>query len=74
MTASTMGVNQENLNFENYCMLLWSYELKGPYMIPKQIYSIPSTVWMLGLVSLFNDISSEMIYPLLPTQLPASEY
>lgn len=27
---------------------------------------IPKTVWMLGLVSLFTDLSSEMIYPLLP--------
>lgn len=27
---------------------------------------VPKTVWLLGLVSLFNDISSEMLYPILP--------
>ncbi|MEW5764802.1 MAG: MFS transporter [Acidobacteriota bacterium] len=27
---------------------------------------LPRNVWIVGLVSLFNDISSEMIYPLLP--------
>jgi hypothetical protein len=27
---------------------------------------LPRQVWLLGVVSLFNDISTEMIYPLLP--------
>ncbi len=30
---------------------------------------LPRTVWMLGFVSLFTDLSSEMIYPLLPVFL-----
>ena len=30
---------------------------------------IPRTVWMLGVVSFFTDLSSEMIYPLLPVFL-----
>src|SRR5260221_12219277 len=27
---------------------------------------VPRTVWLLGFVSLFNDIASEMLYPILP--------
>jgi len=30
---------------------------------------LPSTVWLLGLVSLFNDSASELVYPLLPLYL-----
>ncbi|HRX75323.1 MAG TPA: hypothetical protein P5341_14535, partial [Hyphomonas sp.] len=33
---------------------------------------IPRTVWALGLVSLFMDVSSEMIHALLPLFLTAS--
>ncbi|NOX38838.1 MAG: MFS transporter [Calditrichaeota bacterium] len=29
-------------------------------------HSLPRNVWILGLVSLFNDIASEMIYPIVP--------
>jgi MFS family permease len=32
----------------------------------KSIFGLSKNVWSLGWVSLFNDISSEMIYPLLP--------
>ncbi len=32
----------------------------------KAILSLPRTVWLLGLVSLFNDSTSELIYPLMP--------
>src|SRR4051794_23204240 len=37
--------------------------------IPKAAARIPSTVWMLGFVSMFMDISSEMIHALLPVFL-----
>ena len=30
---------------------------------------LPRTVWLLGLVSFFNDTSSELIYPLVPIYL-----
>jgi hypothetical protein len=30
----------------------------------KAILQLPRTVWLLGLVSLFNDSTSELIYPL----------
>ena len=33
------------------------------------IFSLPASVWLLGLVSLFNDAASELIYPLLPLYL-----
>ena len=33
--------------------------------------TLPSTVWMLGFVSLLNDSASEMIYPLVPLYLSA---
>ncbi len=32
----------------------------------KTLFSLPRTVWLLGLVSLFNDSTSELIYPLVP--------
>lgn len=35
----------------------------------KTLFSLPSTVWLLGLVSLFNDAASDMIYPLVPLYL-----
>lgn len=31
--------------------------------------SLPRTVWLLGLISLFNDTASDMIYPLVPLYL-----
>lgn len=33
------------------------------------LLKLPSTVWLLGLVSLFNDSASELVYPLLPLYL-----
>ncbi len=33
------------------------------------IRSLPRTVWLLGLISLFNDAASDMIYPLVPLYL-----
>ena len=32
----------------------------------KAVFALPRTVWLLGLVSLFNDSTSELIYPLVP--------
>ncbi len=32
----------------------------------KILFSLPRTVWLLGLVSLFNDSTSELVYPLVP--------
>ncbi len=32
----------------------------------KTLFSLPRTVWLLGLVSLFNDSTSELVYPLVP--------
>ena len=32
----------------------------------KAVLALPRTVWLLGLVSLFNDSTSELIYPLVP--------
>lgn len=32
----------------------------------KEVLKLPRTVWLLGLVSLFNDSTSELIYPLVP--------
>lgn len=34
--------------------------------LPRKRGSIPGQVWLLGFVSFFNDISSEMLYPVLP--------
>ena len=33
------------------------------------LFKLPSAVWLLGLVSLFNDSASELVYPLLPLYL-----
>ncbi len=35
----------------------------------KAIFALPSTVWLLGLVSFFNDSASELVYPLVPLYL-----
>jgi MFS family permease len=35
----------------------------------KALFALPSTVWLLGLVSFFNDSASELVYPLLPLYL-----
>ena len=32
----------------------------------KAVLDLPRTVWLLGLVSLFNDTTSELVYPLVP--------
>jgi hypothetical protein len=37
----------------------------------KVVAKLPSTVWLLGLVSLFNDAASELVYPPVPFH-PAS--
>ena len=35
----------------------------------KALFKLPSAVWLLGLVSLFNDSASELVYPLMPLYL-----
>jgi len=35
----------------------------------KAIFSLPRTVWLIGLISLVNDSASEMLYPLIPLYL-----
>lgn len=35
----------------------------------KALFSLPSTVWLLGWVSFFNDSASELVYPLVPLYL-----
>ena len=35
----------------------------------RAIFSLPRTVWLIGLISLLNDSASEMIYPLVPLYL-----
>lgn len=35
----------------------------------RQLAALPSTVWLFGLVSLFNDSASELVYPLVPLYL-----
>lgn len=35
----------------------------------KTLFGLPRTVWLLGLVSLFNDSASELLYPLVPLYL-----
>ena len=35
----------------------------------RALSTLPATVWLLGLVSLFNDAASELIYPLVPLYL-----
>lgn len=37
----------------------------------KSLSTLPSTVWLIGLISLLNDSASEMIYPLVPLYLAA---
>ena len=34
-----------------------------------QLFALPRTVWLIGLISLLNDSASEMIYPLVPLYL-----
>src|SRR5512141_601918 len=33
------------------------------------LFALPRTVWLLGLVSFFNDAASELVYPLVPIYL-----
>jgi MFS family permease len=35
----------------------------------KTIFSLPRTVWLIGLISFLNDVASEMVYPLMPLYL-----
>ena len=35
----------------------------------KILFSLPKTVWLIGLISLVNDSASEMLYPLMPLYL-----
>jgi MFS family permease len=35
----------------------------------KLLFALPRTVWLLGLVSFFNDAASELVYPLVPIYL-----
>ncbi|MFZ1575910.1 MAG: MFS transporter [Chromatiaceae bacterium] len=35
----------------------------------RTLFSLPRTVWLIGLISLLNDSASEMIYPLIPLYL-----
>ena len=35
----------------------------------KTLFSLPRTVWLIGLISLVNDSASEMLYPLMPLYL-----
>ncbi len=35
----------------------------------KALFALPSTVWLLGLVSFFNDSAGELVYPLMPLYL-----
>ena len=35
----------------------------------KSLKSLPATIWLLGLVSFFNDSASELVYPLVPLYL-----
>jgi MFS family permease len=35
----------------------------------KALFTLPRTVWLIGLISLLNDSASEMIYPLVPLYL-----
>lgn len=37
----------------------------------RAVLALPRTVWLLGLVSLFNDTASELVYPLVPLYLSA---
>ena len=35
-------------------------------MIPRAIFKLPATVWLLGGISFLNDTAGELVYPLLP--------
>jgi hypothetical protein len=35
----------------------------------KTLFSLPRTVWLIGLISFVNDAASEMLYPLMPLYL-----
>lgn len=35
----------------------------------KALFALPRTVWLLGLISFFNDTASELVYPLVPIYL-----
>ena len=35
----------------------------------KTLRALPTTVWLIGLISLINDSASEMLYPILPLYL-----
>lgn len=35
----------------------------------KPIFALPRTIWLLGLVSFFNDAVGELVYPLVPIYL-----
>lgn len=37
----------------------------------QSLRALPATVWLVGLISLFNDIAAEMIYPVLPLYVAA---
>ena len=47
---------------------LWVGRLRGGLM-REALRALPSTVWVLGLISLLNDAASELVYPLLPLYL-----
>lgn len=38
-------------------------------MLPRTIFQLPATIWLLGLISLLNDTAGELVYPLLPIYL-----
>lgn len=38
----------------------------------RAVFSLPRTVWLIGLISLLNDSASEMIYPLVPLYLASA--
>ena len=42
---------------------------RKPFEMLKTLFALPSTVWLLGLVSFFNDSASELVYPLVPLYL-----
>jgi MFS family permease len=35
-------------------------------MLPRSVFKLPATVWLLGCVSFLNDTAGELVYPLLP--------
>ncbi len=38
-------------------------------MIPRTVFQLPATVWLLGGISFLNDTAGELVYPLLPIYL-----